>query len=57
MNLAKTDLLEKELKKLVANQIKIQENSSNWIITINKVNVSVPKINNTVIRTSILVNK
>lgn len=51
------DLLEKELKKLVKENIKVEEDAVNWLILLQGKEIIIPKINNTIVRKSILGNK
>lgn len=51
-------LLEEELKKLRnANNIQISEKDTNWILNIKDTEITIPKINNSVIRKTMLTNK
>ncbi len=51
------DLLEKELKKLVKEKIKVEEEGGNWVLLLQDKEIIIPKINNMVTRKSILGNK
>jgi hypothetical protein len=51
------ELLKRELKKIVANKTVVSEDDANWIITLSNTEITVPKINNTTVRKSILGNK